>query len=612
MEYLASIFIFMSLVLILWAVGRKMLTICSINCTSVSENFVFSFGIGFGIIAYLVLFLGIFKVLYCSLICGVLAAIALIVFPEVKKCLRDIKDAFIKIKNTKLDPVSKVLLCMLGVVVLMTLFGALSPSYSNDSMVYHLTDAKYFAQNHMVGHIFENSTNSLWPYLVEMYYTLAMLFNLAPMAGLFHFSLAVVSAVGIYSFSKRFFSHKIGIVSSVIFFLTPIIFTEATHTYVDLGSVFYAFLAFYAFVLYLENKTINWAGISGVMCGLGMSVKYFFVIVPVILGIYFVFVAFRDKFPGSVFKALLLFSAGTIAIPIIWYVRQYIVIGTPVFPFFAGIFGVAGLDPEVIKVISEKSIRESHGMIVNLKSLLTLPWRMVMSPEEFGGEKIGPVFLAIIPAFIFLKDVDKIVKRVSIFAIAYICLWFVLYQHMRFFMPVVPFLSVISAYIICDTIGTKKVIDRIIWTLVCILLAFSLGFSFYHNVEPAKVVLGMESRENYLSENERSFRISEYVNKQLSTDDKLMVVGEGHTFFVDKSYKREMYWWIFSRYEKKYNSPDEVVDALRRDGFSHILYAEYGGDKEKRGTFFRLTKLMENEEFKDGFLEEIYTEESLS
>ncbi|MFH1837572.1 MAG: hypothetical protein ABH862_05630, partial [Candidatus Omnitrophota bacterium] len=77
-------------------------------------------------------------------------------------------------------------------------------------------------------------------------------------------------------------------------------------------------------------------------------------------------------------------------------------------------------------------------------------------------------------------------------------------------------------------------------------------------------------------------------------------------------YKREMYWWMFSRYDKKYNSPAEVVDALRQGGFSHILYAEYAGDGEKTGTSSRLTKLMENEDFKGSYLKEIYAEEPLS
>lgn len=629
MEYLISIFVLLVLVLIIWATGRKLLGSRRFDFVSVPENFVFSFGAGFGVVSCLVLFLGVLKLLYVPVVIVSLFALAAMVQPEIKECLRDVSGAFKRLRGVKLDLMSKVLLCMLGAVMLMTLVGALSPSYSNDSMVYHLTDAKYFAKNHTVGLIPENSTNSLWPYLVEMYYTLAMLSNLLPLAGLFHFFLAVASTIGVYAFARRFFSQKTGILSAAIFFLTPAVFTEATHTYVDLGSVFYAFMAFYAFILYLENRTARWAALSGIMCGFGMSVKYFAVITPAILGVWMILMIIFGKGSGARgqwsgkedelpithhrslitfrIRSLVLFCVFTALTSCVWYIRQWIVMGNPFFPFFAGIFGGGGLDPEIVKSISEESIRRSHGMIVSLNSFLTLPWRMTMFPSEFGGEQIGPAFLAIIPGAVLLRDVDEKLKSVSIFALAYICVWFLQYQHMRFFLPAVPFLSVIAAYILSKVVGERTVMSKIIWLVISILLAVSLALAFYHNFNRAKVVLGLESKKDYLAANERSFEVSGSINKDLAPDAKIMVVNEAHTFFLDKPYKREIYWWIFTRYDKKSKNPGEIISSMKADGFSHILYARYPVADKGLGTALSLPELMKDAVFREKYLKLLYT-----
>jgi len=183
---------------------------------------------------------------------------------------------------------------------------------------------------------------------------------------------------------------------------------------------------------------------------------------------------------------------------------------------------------------------------------------------------------------------------------------------MRFFLPVVPFLSIISAYILTSIAGTKKVMSTVLYTVLCLLLTFPLALSVYRNIDSAKVVLGIESEDNYLTVNERSFSISKYINETLAPSVKVMVVNEPNTFYVDRPHKRELYWWIFTRYDKKYESPEEIMSALKADGYSHVLYASYETDDGGYGKDLRITKLMKKESFKRKFLEEIYSEDSSS
>ncbi len=608
MIYLVSLLVFYIMAAVISAAGRRILLLSRLSLASKSEELSFSYALGFGLVSYLLLFLGIFNLLYNFVVILLLFLLAVFLRKDIIYINKTLVRAVRSITDSWPKPYLLILAFLLVAVGCVVCIGAMAPSYSNDSMVYHLVDAKYFANTHRVGLIPYNSTNSLWPYLVEMYFTLAILLNLLPLAGLFHFSLAVASALGVYAFSKRFFSNKIAVLAATIFFLVPGIFMEATQTYVDLGAVFYALMAVYAFIVWIEKHDTIWVVLSGAMCGFGMSVKYFSVVTTLILGTYFVFMVLRGKGAVriTVFKSLVLFSVSAIAASCIWYVRQYVILGNPIFPFFYRIFGSGGLDPEVLKAISEESIRKALGLDINIKGFLTLPWRLTMFPKQFGGEQLGPIFLAVIPAFVFIRGVDKNIKRISIFTFAYICIWFLQYQHLRFLLPVAPFLSIITAYILCKLTDGRHILDKVVWGTVGLCLAFSVALSVYYNIDATKVVFGLVSRQNYLAKNERSFAISEYINKNLPKDIKVMVVNEGHTFFIDKPHKRELYYWIYSRYDKKHYSPRKVLSFFKSEGFTHILYAENDEIKDKREETLRLTELMKNGRFKARYLRPIH------
>ncbi len=613
MDYFISISVFFVLVLVLWALGRKLLGAAGLKTISVSENMVFSFAMGFGTLSCVILFLGILRILYPLVTAGVIMAIAILVLPEIRMCLRDIPVAFSVMSKAGREAFTGFFLCLLLTGMAVTMVGAMAPSFSNDSMVYHLTDAKYFAGAGTVGLIPFNSTNCLWPYLVEMYYTMALVLGLFPLTGLFHFSLAVFSAAAVYAFSKRFFSVKTGVFASTIFFLTPAVFSEATHTYVDLGSVLYAFLAFYAFVLYQENKDFRWALFSGVMCGFGLSVKYFFAVVPIILLVCFFAAAFFKK-PTELKmegKAILSFMLAAALFSSVWYLRQYVVRGTPLFPFFSDIFGGGGLDNEVLKLVSERSIRVSHGMSTGLGSFLSLPWRTAMRPEEFGGERLGALFLALIPGLLLTGKLTRILKYVMGFSLLYTLFWFFQYQHMRFFLPAIPFLSVLSAWVLASE-WNSRTLKRLLMFTVSAFLVIHLSLNIYRNIDRGKVVFGITSEEDYLSDNERSFDVSMYINGITDENVKIMVVNESNTFFIDKPYRREIYWWIFDRYDKYLGGGAEVINKLKSEGFSHILYADYENKTPEFQDRRRLTGLIRDSGFREDFLELVYRNKPVS
>lgn len=602
MEYVLSVFVFVCFGVIACGFGARLLSACGFRFNSDAEKYSFSFALGFAAVAYIVLALGIFGLLYRSLFLVAIALLALVSIPEYKNLF------FATVRCIRKNRSHKVLLAALALIIMLLLV-CLAPSYSNDSMVYHLTDAKYFATHHYVGFIPYNSTNSLWPYLVEMFFTLALLWNMPAALGLVQFSLFLASCLAVYALCKRFFTLKIAWLSMLIFMLVPGIWMETSQTYVDMGMVFYCLSAFYAFLVWKDGASRNWLILSAIMAGLALSVKYFSLMILLVLVFFYIqaFLSGRVRSGKEFVNLGLSFALAIFISSCVWYVRQYMALGNPVFPFFSNVFGTSGLDSEALAALSEKTIRVSFGMGAGFLNGLTVAWRLTMHPRQFGGEQLGPLFLAVVPGIFFLRPLDPVVKRIGWIAAAYFIIWFFVYQNLRFLLPIAPFLSIVAAYVVVKCREKESRSGRIIVLLTGILLLLQFLLIIRHSFEPLKTVLGFESRASYLASHERSYEISEYINRTLKARANVLVVNEGNTFFLDTPHKRELYYWLYSRYDKKCADAAKVTGFFKAEGFSHILYAGEPDKSNEPGTQTRLTGLMRDEGFKKSFLKEVYT-----
>lgn len=597
MEYLLSVVFYSLIIVIMYSVGAFALDAARVKCPSISENIIFSLGVGFGFVSYLVLILGMLKLLYLGLLVPLLLFFCLLGAGQVKKTALYFKSAF---QNNRPQPAW---LWLMAVISLVLLLACLAPSFSNDSLVYHLTDAKYFASNHRVGFIAFDSSNSLWPYLVEMHFTLALLFKLAPAAGLVQFFFFIITCLSVYSFAKTFFDRQVARISLVLFALVPGVHILTLQTYVDMALVFYFFAAFYAFFLFRNTSDLKWLMVSGCMTGLALSTKYFALIMLFLIFFLIVYDLIFEK-RGSLKRialALFAFFVPVVIFSFIWYLRQYWVLGNPLFPFFQDIFGSSGLNIKSMALMSEKGIREAYGVKRDLVNLLKLPWTLTMFPHKFGGEQIGPAFLAILPGFLLVNNLDKRMKVILITILLYLLAWFLQYQNLRFILPVVPMSCIASGYILSRLLAQGSLPRIIFRSMSLVYCSFVLFLLFYYCFPGIKTVIGLEPKESYLSRNERSYSISRYINSSLPAGSKVLVVDESHTYFIKQENQREIYHWLFKGYDEKAGSADAVMGYFRKSGFTHILFAEFDPSSSSPGSL-RVADLIGNPEFRHTYL----------
>ena len=305
-------------------------------------------------------------------------------------------------------------------------------------------------------------------------------------------------------------------------------------------------------------------------------------------------------------KSLVVFIFSTAIFSFIWYLRQYLVLGNPMFPFFTDIFGTGGLAPEVLRALSESSIRDMHGMRAGIPEFLSLPWRLTMFPQRFGGEQLGPVFLGFIPGICLIKKADTTIKVLSLIIFMYVLFWFFQYQHLRFLLPVAPILSIITAYVIVGIGRSNGPFFKATIGVFTVYLMFCFLLLLYHNAEAAMTVLGVEGREGYLKRHERSYDLSEYINNDLPEGAKVLIVGENNTFYIERPYSRELYYWIYEGYDKKCAGAREVFEFFEKEGFTHMVFASRQEEAALSGSGgLRLIDLLKREDFTEMYLDRL-------
>lgn len=514
---------FLIIIAIAYGIGNRLLNLLIKGPGSLIEDFVFSTGLGLGIIGYTVYIIGSIGFLYWYCVLAMFLIYALLAFRPLIKFLRCFKfDAawrFIR----KSGLFEKVLMLTIVAIPLICLFGALAPETGNDTLAYHLYHPKVFIENHKIACI-PFTRESLWPYLTEMLFTIGLLFKSVAMAKLFHYFFGILSALSVYALTKRFFGKKEALFAATLFYSAPGIFMQSVYSYVDLSLCFYSLVSLYSLILWDELNDPKVLILSGIFTGLALSVKLLGGLVFITLGVIILFIGLKRKASsGSMAKNLFIFCAAVFLCSFVWYMRSWIVLKNPVYPFLNRIFG-RGWDDK---------LGEAMGVRRDLVGLLRLPWDMVMNVRRFGNEQIGVVFLMLLPCLASLDFKENRIRIPLIFLLLYTLVWFIVDQNVRF-----AFVIFAVVYILIG-VGFYKIVElyrlNIAKVLIMLCMLFSLSLCFYHNLEPLKFAFGFTNEEEYLLKKERSYLIAKFVNENIPEKSKLIIAGEPRVYYFNRN-----------------------------------------------------------------------------
>ncbi|OGW83090.1 MAG: hypothetical protein A3C47_04705 [Omnitrophica bacterium RIFCSPHIGHO2_02_FULL_51_18] len=415
--------------------------------------------------------------------------------------------------------VERFLLVVGGGILFLSWLQALAPPTGNDALAYHLAHPREFLLKGGISHL-ELTRESLWPYQTEMLFTLGLLLQGTILAQLMHWLFFGLTAVLIFSLGKRFYGQRAGLLSALVFLLTPAAFAQSGQAYVDLSLAFFMLAAAYALVLRGTLGETPSALLAGLMCGAALGTKYLALGPAAILWALLLF-------ERRGFKPVFIFMLSALAVSAVWYARSWVILGNPVYPFFAGVFGGHGFESQAGKHV---------GFGKDWLSFLLFPWNVTMHPDRFGGEIIGPLYLMLAPlALLKPEKTSRTGVILGAFTSLTLIFLFTQSQHARFALSVLPVLAVGAGVGLDKAVSAGGLLKKtVLLVFSCVMLAH--GFIYvYRTHKVLAVVSGRVNVEKYLSEHERSYQGHRYLREHLKEGQSVFNAAESRVFYGPKS-----------------------------------------------------------------------------
>jgi 4-amino-4-deoxy-L-arabinose transferase-like glycosyltransferase len=498
---------------------------------------------------------------------------------------------------------------ILPIFSLQLILGGMIPSTDYDVLSYHLAGAREFVEAGQIGFSPHNVYTNM-PFGAEMFYVWGMVLTgnsfIGAMTGktLIAFT-TILTAFGLYIFSKRFFSETAGLIAMVLYISSPWIIYVSTTGLIDSVVGMYTFFAIYVALLtdqcsedqcfankFFETsceselqvrtnnksrtnnhdqmigylKRINWFSVFliGFFAGSAAACKYpamLFVVVP--LAFFAAIMTYRKSNFSNTLVVVLIYSVGVLISCGGWYFKNYYYTGNPVYPLCFSIFGdLTGLwTPEVDERWTRVHLPHDFRPVTFFYDF----WRVGLS-SSWNAPLTIPFFL-----LIFATQNQREKRRIFYFLLAWLVFifatwWFLTHRIDRFWLPAVPVLTLLAG--IGATWCTKKswkIILNILLILSCVYCFLVAG-----SPAPGKNNRFLASFNSMRSDPNISTPWATWFNRHPPENQgKILLVGESKAFLYNIPV---LYNSCFNEtLLKEIAASSDLVAEFRRYGICYIL-----------------------------------------
>jgi len=483
-----------------------------------------------------------------------------------------------------------------GAAIACAFVAALAPETEYDALWYHLyLPHQWLAAGRPVDLIEEYI--SLYPLTWELLYGAAMALGGPVAAKLVHFLCLPLLAATAALLTKRAFPRANPWVAAALTVTAPTVLWESTTAYVDLALAWYVALAVYAFLRWDMSRDRRWLIVGATVMGTALGIKHLGLVA---LAILLIALAVREARLASVRDAartVVVFAVISLVIPAPWYIRAYAASGNPVFPDLYAAFGAkpeARWSPDAER--SLQRFKDHFGRARTAADLATLPWDVTTHGASYGGT-FGPLFLILVPTALVWRRPDRAPAVWMLLAgsMAYVAVWAspISSFQLRFLVPIVPLLAVLSAHGMMRLREAASVTLRhggvAVEAITILLLLMNLppwiewherdrvGWSGWltHVIRgvPVGVVSGVETENAYLGRVVPSYRAWQFIDTTLPPSSRILSFSGGDNLYSDRS--RVSSDAIIAHAAVWGTEPgreDAAVRALHDLGVTHVLF----------------------------------------
>jgi len=451
------------------------------------------------------------------------------------------------------------------ILLLIEIILNLTPPIARDALIHHLAIPKLWLKN---GGFYEIkwADFSYYPMNVDLLYIIPLYFNKDFIANFIHMSFGIGTALLIYHYLNNKISRIAGLLGILVFISTPIVVRLSTQAYVDLGLTFFTTASILAFIRYRDGefKEFKWLFLSSVAMGLALGTKYNALIVWFFLSLAIVFVYSRDtKKQWKAIKCGFIFFLISLLIFSPWLIKNIILTGNPLYPLFKGIFNISSASPGGTGSISgDTSIGffKMREMLYgeNFWETLLIPLRIFFQGQDNSVRYFDGVLnsvLIILSPFAFMNKSFYLDKLFFIsFTIFFILTVFFLEQKafsieqiVRYILPVIPLLSILTVmglvniwnWAMNTSIPIRNVLTAVLFTIFIVIMSKNIFYikNYYHNISPMSYILGIESKDEFITRHISSYPAIKYINTNTPDNARIRLVFlAGRGYYLDRIY----------------------------------------------------------------------------
>lgn len=566
--------IFAPIALICLALGGTILRALGVKSGSLLETCVFGTAIGFGILGYLVLAIGLAGFLTVPALIGLLVILAIASYPGMRAVVPALVEAVRVRSGAKVRGSEALMLLVATSLGAVTLLAALSPPGPADwdGLAYHLAVPKLYLAAHRIFYV-PFTSHSNFPFLTEMLYTLGLALHGPALAKLFHWTMYLMTAAGIFSLCRRHLNPTAGKVGALLFMSAPLVVWEAGAAYADITTAMYLLLGVYAILNWEETGDRTWLVIAGIVSGFALGTKML-ALVPIAALCLWVLWTGKTKGWGKGLKwtALVGLLAAVIGAP--WYIKTYLYTGNPVYPFFYNIFGGRNFSQADADLYS--AAQQAMGMGRSALDFIMIPWNITMNGGRFFDAPViygllGPAFLGLLAVQILIGKGNKAVSRLAFVCAVFVVAWFFLMQNARYVITILPLLSIIAGAGAAAALRQWSVGRLVASMLLFVCIGFGIFTGYILILNSAHAAIGLESADSYLSRSLDCYDAESYINKFAPKDARVLLFDEPRGFYLDRDYiwadpgHHELIPW------GRFKTGDDMVRFFGRKDYTHAI-----------------------------------------
>jgi len=458
----------------------------------------------------------------------------------------------------------RVWLAALAVFAVVLVAGALLPPWEFDVREYHLQAPKEFFQQGRITFLPHNVYANM-ALGSEMLTLGAMAASgdwwLGALAGKTILALlAVATAAGIFTFGRRWFSPRAGLIGAVLYLSIPWVFNVATSGLIDMAAAWYWLLTLAALVRW-DRQPASWqrGALLGYLAGSAVACKYpgaLFVAVPVVAWVKWRLV--REKItlrPLVACLCALLLACG------LWFAKNAVLTGNPTYPLLSGVFSTATRTPprqEQWNRVHQPRDFTPRALLRDLRRVaLDSPW-------------LAPLVVPL-AALALLKRRSRVVW-LAVGALAWVLAAWWLFTHRidRFWIPLLPLMALLAG--VGWTRLTVPLCRRAAQTLLVVTLLANLLTVTSGVLGDARYLAPLETLRR---DPQRLGVWRQWLNEHV-TAGRLLVVGDAQVFdyrvpILYSTCFDESPWEQLARDR----SPAEIQHALLEQQIS-MIYVDWG------------------------------------